>query len=90
MKYPMNAFSNAIEGLLRSGARSATVYLNEKARVTATHVRRPDRRSRSTTISVTFGRLNYAGREFVKACKRAGEPFPVRKVQLRLWPKKRR
>lgn len=85
----MKAFNDAIEGLLRSQARSATVYLDTKTRVTATHVHRPDRRSRSTTISVTFGGLNWAGREFVKACKKAGEPFPVRRVQLRHWPKKR-
>lgn len=89
MKIPMNAFSKAIEGLLRSNARSATVYLSPEARVTATHVNKPDKRNRSTTMSVTFGKLNWAGREFVKACKRAGEPFPVRKVQLRWWPKPR-
>ena len=89
MKIPMNAFSNSIEGLLRSGARSATVYLSTTQRVTATHIHKPSARNRSTTIAVTYGQLNYAGREFVKACKRAGEPFPVRKVQLKLWPKKR-
>lgn len=90
MKIPMNAFTKSIEGLLRSNARSATVYLSEDERVTATHVHRPDRRARATTISVTFGKLNYAGREFVKACKRAKEPLPVRRVQFKLWPKKRR
>ena len=89
MKIPMNAFTKAIEGLLRSGARSATVYLSASARVTATHLHKPDRRNRHTTIAVTYGQLNWAGREFVRACKRAGEPMPVRKVQLRWWPKKR-
>ena len=90
MKIPMSAFTNSIEALLRCDARSATIYLSPEQRVTATHVHRPDKRSRSVTISVTFGKLNWAGREFVKACKRAGEPFPVRKVQLKFWPKKRR
>ena len=87
---PMKAFTRAIEGVLGYGARSATVYLSEEQRVTATHVHRPDKRSRSVTIAVTYGKLNWAGREFVKACKRAGEPFPVRKPQLKFWPKKRR
>lgn len=90
MKLPLNAFTKAIEALLRSGARSATVYLSPTARVTATHIHKPDRRNRHTTIAVTYGALNWAGREFVKACKRAGEPLPVRKVQLRWWPKPRK
>ena len=91
MKYPMNAFSRVIETLLRSDARSTTIYLSPKQRVTATHIHRLTSRdrNRANTISVTYGALNYAGREFVKACKRAGEPFPIRKVQFRAWPKKR-
>ena len=89
MKYPMSAFSNAIETLLRSGARSSTVYLDAKRRVTATCLHKPDRRNRHTTIAVTFGALNWAGQEFVKACKKAGEPLPVRRAQLRWWPKPR-
>ena len=90
MPIPMSAFSNAIDSLLRSGARSATVYLSNKYRVTATCLQKPDKRNRSNTIAVTYGQLNWAGREFVKACKKAGEPFPVKKVQLRWWPKKRK
>lgn len=90
MKIPRNAFAKVIEGLLESGARSATVYLSPVQRVTATHLHKPDKRNRHTTIAVTYGQLNWAGREFVKACKKAGEPMPVRKVQLRWWPKKRK
>ena len=89
MKIPMNAFAKAIEGLLCSGARSATVYLSATQRVTATNLHKPDRRNRNTTIAVTYGQLNWRGREFVKMCRKAGEPLPVRKVQLRWWPKKR-
>ena len=89
MKIPMNAFAKAIEGLLRSGARSATVYLSATQRVTATNLHKPGRRNRHTTIAVTYGQLNWRGREFVKMCRKAGEPLPVRKVQLRWWPKKR-
>lgn len=28
--------------------------------------------------------------KFVRDCKRAFEPFPVKKIQLKPWPKKRR
>lgn len=90
MTIPLNAFTKAIEALLRSGARSATVYLSPTQRVTATHIHKPRTRARQTTIAVTYGALNWAGREFVKACKRAGEPLPVRKAQLRWWPKPRK
>ena len=87
---PMSAFTKAVNALLASTARSATVYVSDRQRVTATHVHKPYGRAQSSTIAVTYGNLNYAGREFVKACKRAGEPFPVKKVQLKLWPKKRK
>lgn len=70
--------------------RSATAYDGPKLRVTASRAFKPDRRNTRETISVTWGTPNYAGREFVKACKKAGEPFPVKKVQLRWWPKKRK
>ena len=90
MKIPRNAFAKVIEGLLESGARSATVYLSATQRVTATHIHKPNRRNRHTTIAVTYGQLNWAGREFVKMCRKVGEPLPVKKVQLKWWPKKRK
>jgi len=90
MKIPRNAFAKVIEGLIESGARSATVYLSARQRVTATHIHKPSGRNQAITIAVTYGQLNWAGREFVKACKKAGESLPVRKVQLRWWPKKRK
>jgi hypothetical protein len=37
---------------------------------------------------VTVGRPNYAEREFVKMCKKANVPFPVKRVQLKFGPKK--
>ena len=87
----MDHFHQAISTLIGyPPARSVTKYVSDKARVTATRLHPHDRRNRSNTISVTYGELNYAGREFVKACKRSGEPLPVRKVQIKLWPKKRK
>lgn len=37
-------------------------------------------------VVVTVGAPNYAGREFIKACKKAGETFPVKKIQLKYLP----
>jgi hypothetical protein len=38
---------------------------------------------RGSTVLVTFGKPNYAERLFIKKLKAAGEPFPVKKLQLR-------
>lgn len=86
------AFSCVISALLRSGAKRATKYIDAKTIVKATHQssRPPRKNDWSQTLVVTFGRPNYAERQFIKDCKKAGVPFPVRKVQLKLWPKKRK
>ena len=72
-------------GAVLKGARRATQYLAHNYIVKATGQHKPNRRSRSQTIIVTVGDPNYAEREFVKRCKKTGEPFPVKKMQLRHW-----
>lgn len=92
MKIPMNAISGTIEALLRSDARSATKYLDP---VTTVRVSRQifkhggERRGADKTLLVTIGRPNYAARQFIRDCKKAGEPFPVRKIQLRFRAKRK-
>jgi hypothetical protein len=44
---------------------------------------------RSATYIVTIGKPNYAEREFVKKCKQSGEPFPVKRLQLKFYPVKK-
>ena len=84
-------FWHAVSALLQNNmVRSATAYYSPKLRVTATRAFKPDGRNTRETMSLTYGTPNYAGREFIKACKRSGEPFPVKKVQLKPWPKKRK
>ena len=84
-------FTKAIDTMLaQPEIRSCTVFASDKLRVTATRLFKSDRRNTRETLVVTYGSLNYAGREFVKACKKAGEPIPVRQPQFRLWPKKRK
>jgi hypothetical protein len=39
---------------------------------------------------VTFGAPGYKQQRFIDACLTAGEPFPVKKVQLTAWPIKRK
>ena len=78
----------AVEGALMPGVRRATVYQSAKLTVKATRQRKPDGRDRQVTLLLTCGSPNYAERQFIKDCKEAGEPLPVRRVQLKGYPKK--
>lgn len=60
----------------------ATKFLGPDLVVRATRPHKYDRRNRSNTVVVTVGKPNYREREFIKACRKAGEPLPVKKIQL--------
>lgn len=73
-------------------SRKATVYLSPKLVVSVcwrnklhTH-----KRSSRQEFVVKIGAPNYLERHFIAACKKAGEPFPVRKAQIQPWPRKRK
>lgn len=85
MKITRDSISKAVFGLLETDARKASLFLDEHTVVTATRRHRPDKRSKTTEVLLTMGKPNFRGREFVKACKKAGEPFPVKKLQLQFW-----
>lgn len=91
----VNAYESAILDVFNSvemcanPARSAVKYISDKEVVKATRISKPDKRDVQTHILLTIGRPNYAERKFVKLCKKAGEPFPVKKVQLKLYPVKK-
>lgn len=36
-------------------------------------------------VALTIGRPNYLEREFIELCKKAREPFPIKKVQLKFY-----
>ena len=61
--------------------KTATKYISDKLTVKAT--RRQKSRSQQQFI-ITIGRPNYAERQFIKRCKKAGEPFPVKNIQLKM------
>ena len=79
----------AVQAVLSSNARQAVVYESPTLIVKATRQFRADKRNIRETILLTVGRPAFRQAQFVKACKKAGEPFPVKKVQLRYWPKKK-
>lgn len=80
----VNAVAHVTAHLLHTGAVRATKYVSEKLTVKAKKKEFKGRANpRLTELHVTFGVPNYEEREFIKACRKAGEPFPVAKVQLK-------
>lgn len=69
--------------------RKATVFVSPFFVTKATRVHRHDGRDSRLQMVVTVGKPNYAEREFIKLAKKAGEPFPIKKIQLKFWPKKK-
>ena len=80
-------YDQLLSALVSSGARRATKYLSEREVVKMTRRVYKLRKGRPLKspleVVLTRGRPNYAEREFIRKCKKAGEPFPVRKIQLR-------
>jgi len=83
-------FAAVCGALVASDAKTATKYLDEKTTVKATWHNKPSGRNSREEMVVTFGTPNYADRIFIKECKKAGVPFPVKKIQFRAWPKKKK
>ncbi len=84
MKIPLEDFKNAIEIIIRDEKlKSVTIFCNPlsdvRQRVRAT-------RKVKNEILITFGKPNYAEREFLKICKKA--KAKPRKTWLKYFPKK--
>lgn len=87
MKITRDAISKTVFGLLETESRKATFYLDENTVVTAARRFKPDKRGKFVEISLKLGKPNFRERLFIKACKKSGEPFPVKKLQMKWWPK---
>lgn len=79
----------AVRLALHKDVRSVTIYQSPQQRITATR-RFRSLRVQSVDLIVTVGKPNYRQRKFIAACKKAGEPFPIKKPQLRLWPARKK
>lgn len=80
-----------IHALLETAAYQAVKYLSPSLVARATRsVSMKERKlySRETraNFNVTVGVPNYRERLFIKDCRKAGEPFPVARIQLREIP----
>ena len=83
----LDQVGSVVKILLATGARRAVKYLSEKETVVAARPcyrgKLPRRNESRTTVVVTVGKPNHEARAFIKRAKKAGEPFPVKKIQLR-------
>lgn len=87
---PSKWFGVVCGALIESGAKTATKYLDPKTVVRATWRFKPRSGNRREEIVVTLGGPNYLERAFIKKCLKAGEPFPLKKVQLKPFPMKKK
>lgn len=85
-----NEFAALAKALVLNGATRATKYVTTTFIIRATRKRYGGklvkRKGAPVEILFTVGRPNYLERAFIKTLKKAGEPFPVRKIQLK-FPK---
>ena len=74
-----------VVGHVLNGSKRATKYISPALTLKATRRHKPRRGERAVEVLLTIGKPNYAERQFIADCKKAGVPFPVRKVQLKAW-----
>jgi methylphosphotriester-DNA--protein-cysteine methyltransferase len=69
----------------------ATKYISPKEIIRAVRTRYQNKilKNQNIEISLTIGKPNYLEREFIKLCQKSGEPFPIKKVQLKLYNSKK-
>lgn len=81
----LNAVRSVVDVLTRTSAKRATVFISPRLIVRATR-----RHPKAMEFVLKIGKPNYLERDFVKMCKKAGEPLPVKKVQIKHYPKKKK
>jgi len=68
----------------------AVKYLSEKEVVRVTRRHKHDKRNKRNEFVVTIGEPNYLERKFIKKLNKANVLFPLRKIQVYSYPKKRK
>lgn len=84
-----SATAKCVAAIESSDAKKASVFVSEKLVVSVCRRFKRHARSSREDFVLKIGAPNYLERKFIRLCRRAGEPLPVKKVQLRPWPRKR-
>lgn len=90
-KKTLKAVRDVVYSLVTNKAYKATKYLSDKLVVRVSRrlfKRKLPPKNQNIEVVLTIGRPNFEHREFIKDCKKAREPFPVRGVILKFPPKK--
>lgn len=83
----VRAVGSVINAFNQPKVYSATKYLSDKIVVRATRRRYNGKlpaKNQNLEAILVIGRPNYAQKKFIKLCQKAKEPFPIKKVQLKL------
>lgn len=76
-----------VDAVIVNHAARATKYVSENMIVRATVRRFRGKICKGNQeIVLCIGKPNHRERQFIKRCKKAGEPFPIKKIQLQ-FPK---
>lgn len=70
---------------LLGGAKKSTKYVSPDFVIKASRTFKASKHNTRSTVILTMGAPNYRERAFIKLCQKAGEPFPVKKVQLKFF-----
>lgn len=87
-KETLDAVRSVVDHLLKSNAVKAVKYLapNLVVRAVRTRFGKKILSYGNKQITLTIGHPNYLERAAIKECQKAGEPFPVKKIRLKLQP----
>lgn len=81
---------NVLESLINDSTKKRAVkYVSSKFIIRGTRGKF-FRSTDNIEITLTIGKPNYLEREFIKLCQKAKEPFPIKKIQLQNFPKKKK
>ena len=85
-------YNKVIDQIINNKAIKATEYRSPKFIVRAVRklYHKKIRENHNVEIILSIGSPNYSEREFIKKCKEAGEPFPIKNIQLKFYNPKPR
>lgn len=89
MKIARPHLAQVVEAVLETGAKQATKFVSPTRTVKATLHGKRRKNDTQVTMVLTVGHPNLAERRIIAACKKAGEPFPVKKLRLKGVPKRK-
>lgn len=90
MSQPYSLVASTIQSVIAADAWKGVLYVSPKEVIRVTRERYNRKfKGYQLDLRVHIGPPNYIERDFIKDARRAGETFPLKKVQLQSPPKKR-